>query len=208
MDPQIKKSIAVSAAIFIVLAAYFGTYLPMRKSQIYIEAMRNGANIKTIKDFEDIFSPSLDYYSPIGQEELVRSTANNIANGLQSISDARALDELVKYISAYYAPIIKRGKGMSFGQDLYILGMMNEIAFVRTSNPTYLQAADKYFRTLQSLAPKRPQALYGLFDVNRFEGNTAEFKKIADQILSQWPDDARAKAILSQIISASSSVKK
>ena len=212
MDSQIKKAIAVSGAIFIALTAYYGSYLPMRKSMMFIETMKNSADVKTIKDFENLFSVPLDYPSPIGQEELVRSTANNVANGLQSVSDPKAVDELINYINAYYDPIISRGKGMSFGQNLYILGMMNEIAFIKTNsagapNPTYLKAAEKYFTMAHQLGPKRPQGLYGLLDVYRMEGNLDGFKKIADQVLSQWPDDEKVKNVVAQTLKNSPAQK-
>lgn len=208
MNSDIKKSIAVSAAIFILLAAYYGSYLPMRKSTVFIEAMRSSSKIKTISDFESAFSVPLDYSSPIGQEELVRSMANTINGSLQNVSDPKAVSELVNYAEKYYAPIIARGRGMSFGQDVYILGMINEIAFLKTKEPKYLQTAGKYFKMGQILGPKRPQSLYGLFDVYRLEGNIDESKKIADQILSQWPDDARTSNLVNQMLNLSSTPKK
>lgn len=208
MNSDIKKSIAVSAAIFILLVAYYGSYLPMRKSTVFIETMRSSSKIKTISDFKSAFSVPLDYSSPIGQEELVRSMANTINSSLQNVSDPKAVDELVNYAEKYYAPIIARGKGMSFGQDVYILGMINEIAFLKTKEPKYLQTAEKYFKMGQTLGPKRPQSLYGLFDVYRLKGNIDESKKIADQILSQWPDDARTSNLVNQMLNSSSTPKK
>jgi len=208
MNTDIKKAIAVSSAIFIALVAYYGSYLPMRKSMIFIEAMRDSGTIKTIKDFENIFSVPLDYPSPIGQEELVRSMANTTANSLQGISDPKAIEELVNYTSRYYEPIVARGRGMSFGQDAYILGMMNEIAFVKTNDQKYLQDAGKYFKMEQALGPKRPQALYGLLDFYRMSGNLDEFKKIADQVLSQWPTDERVANLINQVEKVSVPAKK
>ena len=97
---------------------------------------------------------------------------------------------------------------MSFGQDVYILGMINEIAFLKTKEPKYLQAAEKYFKMGQTLGPKRPQTLYGLLDVYRMSGNIDAFKKIADQVLSQWPDDARTSNLVNQMLNSSSSESK
>ena len=207
MDSQIKKSIAVSVAIFILLVAYYGSYLPMRKSTVFIETMRSSYKIKTISDFESAFSVPLDYPSPIGQEELVRSMANTINGSLQNVSDPKAVSELVNYAEKYFGPIIARSRGMSFGQDIYIIGMINEIAFLKTKEPKYLQAAEKYFKIGQALGPKRPQVLYGLFDVYRLGGNIDEFKKIADQILSQWPNDTRISDLVNQTLKTSSTTK-
>ena len=96
---------------------------------------------------------------------------------------------LVSYLDNYYAPIIANGKGMSFGQDLYLMGAINELAFVHTQNPAYLIAAQKYYEMGVTLGPNRPQCLYGLFDVYRAEGNVASTTAIADRILSNWPTD-------------------
>ncbi len=207
MNPDIKKIIAVSASIFIVLVGYYGSYLPMRKSMIFIEAMQSSYRVKTVNDFEDVFSVPLDYLSPIGQEELVRSMANSINGSIQGVSDPKAVNELINYAEKYFSPIIARGKGMSFGQDVYILGMMNEIAFIKTKEPKYLQAAEKYFKIEQALGPKRPQGLYGLLDVYRMNGKLDEFKKIADQILNQWPNDVRITGMINQALKTSSTTK-
>ena len=208
MNPDIKKAIAVSAAIFILLVAYYGSYLPMRKSTIFIDTMQSSYKIKTISDFESMFSVPLDYASPIGQEELVRSMANTINGSIQNVADPKALNELVNYAEKYYAPIVARNKGMSFGQDIYLLGVMNEVAFLKTKEPKYLQAAEKYFKMELALGPKRPQGLYGLLDVYRIGGNIDEFKKIASQVLSQWPSDTRIADLINQTIKSSSSANK
>ena len=53
---------------------------------------------------------------------------------------------------------------MSFGQDLYLMGAINETAYAHTGNPAYLAAAQKYYEEGVALGPNRPQSLYGLFD--------------------------------------------
>ncbi len=203
MNPQIKKAIAVAAAMFLLLMAYYGSYLPMRKSMIFIDTMQSSNTIKTISDFEKAFSIPLDYPSPIGQEELVRSMSNTITNSIQSVSDPQAIGELMNYVEKYYAPIIVRSRGMSFGQDVYIMGMLNELSFIKTKDPKYLQNAEKYFKTAQALGPKRPQGMYGLLDVYRLGGRLDEFKKMADQILGQWPDDTRIVTLVNQTLKSS-----
>ena len=216
MNSEIKKTIAGVVAVFIILMAYFGSYLPMRKSMAFIDTMKlldektkdGTPKIKTVDDLEQAFSTSLDHPSPIGQEELVRSVANTISNSLRGVQDPAAINKLVNYSEKYYKSIIERGRGMSFGQDIYILGMMNEIAFLKTSDKKYLEAAKKYFKESQILGPKRPQGLYGLIDVYRFEGDVDSFKKVAEQILSQWPTDEKVAEIINQALGGSSDSKK
>ena len=64
---------------------------------------------------------------------------------------------------------------MSFGQDLYLLGAINETAYAHTGNPAYLAAAQRYYEEGVAMGPNRPQSLYGLFDVYRAEGNAESY---------------------------------
>ena len=200
MNKDIKKAIAVSTSIFIVLVGYYGSYLPMQKSMLFVVAMQRASRLKTISDFEQNFSVPLDTPSPIGQEELVRSMTNTIANSIQNIPQAEGIDAITNYIESYFKPIVARGRGMSFGQDVYILGAMNEFAYIKTKENKYLQASENYFKQAVALGPKRPQGLYGLLDVYRMQNNIDGFKAIAEQILSQWPNDARTKSAYDQFM--------
>ena len=48
---------------------------------------------------------------------------------------------------------------MSFGQDLYLEGAINELAFAGTGDPTYLAAAQHWYGEAVQLGPNRPQAI-------------------------------------------------
>ena len=78
---------------------------------------------------------------------------------------------------------------MSFGQDLYLEGAINEIAFAETGNPTYLAAAQKWYSEGVALGPNRPQSLYGLFDVYRAESDATDTIAVGTTILRNWPTD-------------------
>ena len=114
------------------------------------------------------------------------------------------------FLNSYYDPLLDRGKGMSFGQDLYLEGAVNEIAFVRIGDPTYLAAAQKWYQEGETLGPNRPQPLYGLFDVYRAEGDVSDTISVANKIVANWPSDTRIQQSLVQFIqsAATSSVKK
>lgn len=189
----VKKTIGVLIAIFILSVAFYGTFLPMRKSQIFISAMQQLRSLKSLSDLEQVFAVPLDAPSPIGQEELVRNTANVILGLIQQNDKPEIVAELLSYVEKYYRPIVERGRGMSFEQDLYLLGALNEAAFIKTKNVSYLEAAQNYYSKGLTLGPKRPQFLYGMFDIYRTEGNVDGAKAIAAQILSQWPTDERAR---------------
>lgn len=201
MNPPIKKTISIVAAVFILTVAYYGSYLPFRKSRVFIDALQNLNSVKSIDEMERVFSSALDPASPIGQEELIRNITNTVVNLVnQSGANPELTKRAVAYVTSYFKPIMDRGKGMSFGQNLYVLGALNELAFLRTNDPVYLNAAGEYFARGNAMSPKRPQFLYGLLDVYGAVNRLEDAKKIAEQILAQWPDDERAKKALVEIL--------
>lgn len=213
MNPTSKKIIAIAVSVAILAIAYYGSYLPLRKAQGFIATLQGLQTTPptSLQDLETRLAVPLNTPSPIGQEELVRNTANSVLNFVQQSPDATSTDELVGFIMGYYQPILSRGKGMSFGQDLYLVGAINEIAFAQTGQANFLSTAQQYYEEGEVLGPNRPQPLYGLFDVYRAEGNVASATAIGDKILANWPTDTTVRQALAQFVAAaaaSSSVKK
>jgi hypothetical protein len=195
MDRTIKQVVAIILSLFILLVAIFGSYLPMRKAELFIASLQSlqSQPVNSLGDLEGRVSPPLNYPAPIGQEELVRNLANSVLGFVQNNPNASTTAELLSFLHSYYDPILARGKGMSFGQDLYLIGAINEIAFVKTGNPAYLQEAKKYYEEGHALGPNRPQTLYGLFDVYRFLNDVPDAESTAQTILSNWPSDQNVK---------------
>jgi hypothetical protein len=208
MDNTVKKIIALAAVAVILGVAVYGSYLPLRKAQSFIVTLRSLQTqpATSLQDLETRISMPLDSMSPIGQEELVRNMANSILAFVQRGTDATSTTELLDYLHTYYDPIIARGVGMSFGQDLYLLGAIHEIAFARFGNPAYLEAAKQYYVKANELGPNRPQPLYGLFDVYRAEGNASSATVIANKILENWPGDQTIRIALVQFLAASAKI--
>ncbi|MFA6354709.1 MAG: hypothetical protein WCX12_03455 [Candidatus Paceibacterota bacterium] len=201
MNPTTKKIIAISISCVVIWMAYYGSYLPFQKSRNFIETMRNLGGSSSLSDFKSRISGVLDRPSPIGQEELVRQTANLIAGFFnQPSATPDVIADLMGYLESYYKPMIDQGSGMSFGQDLYLLGSLNELAFVKTNQKAYFDKAKSYYSLALVDGPKRPQALYGMFDIYRLEKNVAEVKTVSDQILSQWPNDSKVKNALADFL--------
>jgi hypothetical protein len=203
-NPLIKKIIAAAAIIFILYIAYYGSFLPLRKSQAFIKTLKGLQTIHSYDEFEKAFSVPLDIPSPIGQEELVRNTNNIVLNLLQrGGGNPELVISLVDFIERYYKPILERGRGMSFEQNLYVLGAINELAFFQTKQTKYLLAAENHYSQGLELGPRRPQFLYGMFDIYRIEGNVPQAKAIADRILKQWPNDTRTRDALADFLAKS-----
>ncbi len=202
MDNTVKKIIGVILAAIVAAVTVYGSYLPMRKAQIFIATLQSlqAQPVSSMEELKNRLSPPLDYPSPIGQEELVRNMANSILSFVQRGSDATSTAELIGFLNGYYDPIIARGTGMSFGQDVYLLGAVNEIAFAHTGDGRYLELAKQYYIEGQTLGPNRPQPLYGLFDVYRAMGDVTNTKIIADKILTNWPTDQNISTALVQFL--------
>jgi len=195
MSGEFSKKIAAVLASFALLgAAYYGSYLPYKKSRAFIAALMKTPKTSSVAEYTALFSEALAVKSPIGKEEIVRSIANNLLGGLQQTDNPNVIAEIIAYVHSIYDPIIARGKGMSFMQNLYILGVMHEAAFVKTNDSRYLDAALDYFNRGFEVAPKRPQFLFGLFDVYRFRKDNKKAEDIARLIVAQWPDIIIQKA--------------
>ncbi|MDR3582367.1 MAG: hypothetical protein P4L67_03790, partial [Candidatus Pacebacteria bacterium] len=204
---RITAAIIIIAIIFGV--AVVGSYLPMRKAQMFIATLQGlqTTPASSLQDLETRLSAPLDYPSPIGQEELVRNMANSVLAFVQQAPDPSSTAALVGYLNAYYNPILNSGKGMSFGQDVYLEGAINEIAFAETGDKTYLTAATNWYLLANKLGPNRPQALYGLFDVYRAANNATDTVATAQHILANWPTDTRIQQALAQYIATQTSTK-
>lgn len=165
----------------------------MQKSQSFIFALRSARGLGSFDEFKSTVSTTLNMPSPIGQEEHVRNTASLALNIIGSTDDSNLIAQVVEFVVGYYEPIVKRGTGMSFGQNMYILGALHETAFLKTRDPKYFERAKFYYEKGLELGPRRPQPLYGLFDIYRLEGNVDAARRVVDQILSQWPEDERVR---------------
>jgi hypothetical protein len=202
MNRSSKEIIAVVASLFLVFLAWYGSYLPMRKAEIYISTLQGIQTnpVSTLGDLEKRVSIPLDYPSPIGQEELVRNMANSVLSFVQQSQDVSSTAELIRYVKSYFEPILTGGKGMSFGQDVYLMGAINEMAYTKTGDKSYLEDAKKYYLEGESLGPDRPQSLYGLFDVYRMEDDAADAEAIGNKILTNWPTDTSIQQGLAQLL--------
>jgi hypothetical protein len=203
MDRTVKGTIAVIVSVAILGITVYGSYLPLRKAQSYIAALQSFQTTPptSLQDLENRLTPSLNAPSPIGQEEIVRNTANSVLGLLQNGLDATTTAEVMSFLNQYYDPILNNGKGMSFGQDLYLAGAVNEVAFSSTGDPEYLLASQQWYKEAQDLGPNRPQALYGLFDVYRAEGDVTDTIMIADKIMMNWPSDTTIQPALNEFLS-------
>lgn len=202
MSQHFKQIIVSLLVALIVIVGYFGNFLPLRKSTAYISALHNLGQYQSVGEFEQAFSGVLDYYSPIGQEELTKNTISIILSFLQRSKQPEAVvDELVRYIESYAKPIIDRGPNPNLGQLMYLLGTLNLAAFYQTNNEKYIQTAESYYKKGLTISPRRPQYLYGLLEIYQAKNDYKKSEEIAKQILSFWPEDKKVENLLKEIAS-------
>ena len=202
MNQLPKQIIAISASFFILVMIFYGSYLPYKKSKTFISSLNalGAGQIRSFEQLDNIVSSSLKINSPIGQEELVRQFLGIFTGFISQNENPEVIDVLVKYIKTYSDPILNRGKGLSFNQDLYLAIRLYLTAYEKTKDQKYLDKAKQYAELSYSLGPKRPQVLYSLFDIYRLENNIEKAKEIGSQILTYWPDDASVKEAYDELL--------
>src|ERR1051325_9184908 len=84
MKDVLKYILCFAGIILAVLAIYFGSYAPLHKAQLYIDALRQTSSVSTVKQFEDLFDPVFNFYSPIGNEEVPKFLSSDIVGILNS----------------------------------------------------------------------------------------------------------------------------
>jgi hypothetical protein len=78
--------------------------------------------------------------------------------------------------------------------------MVHVMAYVKTREPVYLTEAERLFSRGLQVSPKRAEYLHGLLEVYRLAKDTDKLKAVADAILTQWPDDQRARTALAEFL--------
>lgn len=202
-----KQGIAVVGSIVLCFLIYYGSYLPFKKSETFITTLKGMDSLRSVEDVEVVFDEVFDIPSPIGQEEVIRHFASVILSTIQrfNASQVPASEQLVSYIEKKYQPIIESERGMSFNQNLFVLGSLNQIVFLQTKNPKYLAAAETYYTKGVERSPKRPQFLYASFDLNRIKNDSDKVREIANKILTLWPEDQNTKKAAEEFLKKSGS---
>jgi len=202
MDKSIKKIIITLATIIILILMYFGAYLPLRKSQLYIGAM-TGLQIKkmnSVQDFIDNFSPSLNFYSPVGQEEEVSYYVGGIlVNVINQQNNPQVIESLLKESEKWFEPIIKSQKGFGVSQNLYNFAQLYLLTAQKLKSVAYLQKSIDLFNEGLKNSPNRYIFLEGIFSAYQIVGDKTKIKEIGETILKYWPENESVKGILKSL---------
>lgn len=183
MKNEILKTFTLIGVIIVsVLAIIFGSYLPLVKSQLYIDALSLMPSVKTIQEFEANFDKALKYYSPVGDEEVIKYLTSTI---LQIASQQNQPEAVDRALTSYIEPYL-------FKNDVRHLlagAQLHETLLNKYKHPEDLQKTDSYIQAAYAIGPKLPPVLYNLFDIYRIEGNISKAKEIGQTILLYWSDN-------------------
>jgi tetratricopeptide (TPR) repeat protein len=166
---------------------YFGSFLPLKKSQLYIDAVKGSSQIKSVQEFNKLFGKALDFYSPIGHGEAVYAYLNVIIGVVQNQQNKEIIDILLKEADKRMGPILEQDKGNAFFQSLQSYGLLYELAGNKFNDRNYYQKAADIYEIALRHSPGRPNLLTGLFRSYNALGDTEKIKEIAEIINKYWP---------------------
>ena len=188
---MIKKIFIFFGILLAVLAIIFCSYLPFEKSRSYVRAINMLNSIKTLPEFKDVFGRALSFYSPIGQEEIVKFFSSDTITSLVSQNNPEALSrELVSFIEPY---LFKNDV-----RHLIIRGNLYSLLWQKYRQEEDFVKSEEAYRAALAIGPKLPPVLYSLLDLYQAKGEGEKLKEIANTILKYWPDDQKIKDILSK----------
>lgn len=201
MDKPIKKLIATLATSIILVLMYFGSYLPLRKSQLYIKAMFDlqSGKIRSIQDFNTAFGSALNFYSPIGQDEITSQYLNILANVISQQTDKDIIEILTKQAENIMEPILKTGKGFGYSQNLYGFARLYELVAQKLNSNAYLQKSVDMLKLGLENSPNRYIFLEELFNAYQMKGDKIKIKEIGETILKYSSDNEKIKEAIKSL---------
>lgn len=184
----VKKIILWTLLVTGVLMIYFSAYLPYAKSRVYINAVRQAQNLRSVDEFKNLFNSVFNFYSPVGEEEVVKFLSNDIA---ALINRPEATEDVSGLLIEYLAPrfFSNNVRHMITGARIY------ETLWRRWGKEVYYSKSEDYYQKAYAIGPKLPPVLYGMLGIYYMRQDFNRAKSIAGQILTYWPNDERIKNI-------------
>ncbi len=196
MHKIIRTIIAPLGIILALLSFIYGAFLPFRKSQLFIQAMRQAGQSTSVAAYVDTFNQALDFYSPVGQAEDIRFLENQIGSIIAQKPPQQVADALIAYADSV-SRVIKSGNHSSnYVQEIAILGSIHATNFRNYKEKKDYDVALALFQKGLTLSPNRPQFLYGLFQLYTSAEEVDNARAIGQEILSIWPNDQRIQEMV------------
>ncbi len=193
----LKQFIIIALIIGAVLSIIFGAVLPWVKSTSYISALTDlqSGRIHSVDQFKQEFSAVLDFYSPIGQEEVTKFLSESIMEMMvNEVQQTGKLGPVAPALISFVEPYLFQNnvRHLLFAAEVY------KALWQASGNKDYFIKSYDYYQKAYALGPKLPPVLYGIFSLYQLTGDKVDTKKVGEIILGYWPDDqAIANAIKS-----------
>ncbi len=193
MNFLIKKIVIVIIIIIVLSGIFFGSLLPIAKSRRYINFLQTVPNAPlSLNDLKKELDKVTRFYSPIGQEEVVRYIGNDILNVVVSGNQQEIVNrELAQYIELHL-----------FKNDirhLIIIGELHRALWMKYGKEEDYKKSEEVYLGALEMAPKFPLVLNNLFDLYGKKGDKEKMKKIGAIILNHWPNDEKVKSAMNFI---------
>ncbi len=186
-----KQSIIIILIVLALILAYFGAYLPFARGRAYVTALRAVQSIHSLGEFETLFDRPLNFYSPVGDEEVAKFLGMDILNTITRVQPEELNRALVEYIEPY---MLKNNV-----RHLIILGQMYSVLWREYGHKEDYVKSEVYQRKALEIGPNLPPVLYGLLDIYQASGDDTKLKEIASKIVKYWPEDEGVQNVLRRI---------
>jgi len=153
---------AAIGIITIAFAAsyYYGIYLPYKKNIAVINSIGNAK--ADIANWQKYFKSSLNFYSPIGQQENIEQFYRfwNDALEFASSKNQTITNEAAFYISDFSSLLYEKNKQLfSSTRPLLLLGIINMRLGVMSGGEEFIKRAENYCVEGNGIAPSRIEFL-------------------------------------------------
>ncbi len=186
---MIRNAFSIVLIILALCSIYFGAYLPLRKAQLYISALNEVRNVRTMEGFREMFLKAFAFYSPIGDEEMAKFFGNDTIN---IVLQQKQNEAVAREFVAFTKPFLMKNNV----RHLIILSNLHSILWKEYGRKADFVQAENYLRTALVFGPKLPPVLYGLLDLYQYRGDREKIREIATTILTYWPSDTDVQTIL------------
>lgn len=184
-----KTTILWALVAMSVLMIYFSAYLPYAKSRAYINAIRAAQNLRSVEEFKKTLDKVFNFYSPVGDEEVVKFLSNDVAS---LINQEQATQDISRLIVEYIEPRFFENNV----RHMITAAKMYETLWRRWGGEDDFKKTESYFLKAYEIGPKLPPVLYGMVSLYYAHRDFDKVKTIAGEILTYWPDDERLKPLL------------
>lgn len=194
----LRRVVVLALGVLTMLALYVGVWRPYMRAELIIVAYQNFNSARTLQAAEKAYVLPLLYWAPWGGDELVGTATESVFGLVQSLDaqSAPAAAELARFAEELNRPLLLRGKGSGFMRGLSRLATLEHVAWFLTNDRVFAEASEGHFRRCLEASPRRPECLYGLFNLLRQEGRSREALAIGKEILGYWPSDTQAARIV------------